>query len=82
MSTFKTVSIARMNIFWTPASSESTHSIIVHKMVILPTPIKTGMEPGNSGYRAFPGNESSSGKSFAETQVASEVSRQSAQVHS
>lgn len=44
--------------------------------------LKTGMEPSNSKHMAFPWKESSSGKSFAETQVTSEVNRPSVQVHS
>lgn len=74
VSNFKIVSIEWMNAFWTPASSENSHSFIVQEVLILPTRTEMGLEP-SLRYVAFPGSESSSGNSFAETQVASEVSR-------
>lgn len=45
VSNFKIVSMKWMNGFWTPASSENTHSSIVQEMVILPAPIKMDLEP-------------------------------------
>lgn len=45
VSNFKIASVKWMNVFWTPASSENTHSFIVQEMVIIPTPIKMGLEP-------------------------------------
>lgn len=82
VSKFKTVLMKWMNAFWTLMSSENTHSFIVQEMVIFPTPMKKGVEPGNSRYMAFPGNESSTGNRFTETQVASEVTKSSVQVYS
>lgn len=78
-SNFTIVSMKWMNGFWTAASSEDAHSLIDQEMAVLPTPTETGKEPGNSRWMAFSGTESSSGSSFAETQVAGEVSRPSAQ---
>lgn len=77
VSNFKVVSMKWMSMFWTPDSSKDAHSFIDQETVVLPTPIKTSMEPGNSRYMAFPGNKSSGRNSFAETQVVDEVSRPS-----
>lgn len=70
-----------MSVFWTPASSENSHSIIVREVAILPTPINSSTELSNSRYLAFPENQPSSENSCAETQVANEVSRPSVQGH-
>lgn len=82
VSNFRIVSMTWMDVFSTPASSENSHSIIVQEMVILPTSMKTDMEPNNSRHETFPGNHPSSGDSCAKTQVASEASRPSVQVYS
>lgn len=80
VSNLRMVSMTWMDGFWTPASLENNHSIIVQEMVILLTPIKAGMEPGYFRYMAFLENQSSSGNSCAAVQVAREVSRPSVQV--
>lgn len=41
------------------------HSLTVEEMAIFPTSTKPGTEPSNPRWTAFPGNESSSRKSFA-----------------
>ena len=82
ISTFEAVLMTWVSVFWTPASSENSHHIIVQEMAILPTPTNSGTEPSNSRYMAFPENQSSSENSYVETQVANEVNRPSAQGHS